>query len=1395
MKSHQMVVRCASGVLALGLMNVAFGGTWQAVDGNWNGSFTADAHWSGGRAADGGTDTIDAASSPNGIAVTADGAATRAQLLLKAQVDKPVTFDAIGSSFLMPAQTQPGVTWPMGPFSAYLNGKSAMIVSTGGADWTRFHTQGAFQLTDASVKVWSPEPGVAEVWIANGTAGTFNAYDPNGIVTKASNGALPCTEFFSDSYFKTALPTVRFRCTGGVNTKLPSATFHPAGTTEILLEGGTHKAFGNLQLNSPTNRVLLTNGASLDFGSNGGDVSLPAYSRSVFSGGTIACRLKPGARSTLVLTNCAVEARALSGDASARIALQDVTLCGSGGSISTVSAVVTESRLGDNYVFNLTGTDGTYVFTNLTGQTANDANGFKIANAQDSNCSVVFAGEKTQVMARTNGHGLLGAGNGSTGTMTLEDGTFEFRPTGTANRFNLAGGGATATGVLNIRGGTFISKVCQDGSTTQFGLGITQGTGFINVSGGTVDVSGLCICTEDSGNTEESVFRQTGGLVKITAIANDPGSGQSRGLWATGNGKTTRKARIALDGGVTEVNAVGGGSSAQCRGGTGWAAFEADGGTIRANGDSTFLLSHFDEATLGAKGLTVDSNGHAVQISQNLAKKAGVEAAVLTLAGTGTKVINGANTVGIAATGGFVGFSCSSDNRGVDLVVAPGAGMYCGQGGDGYNRMFKSLTVGGVQGSAYLTYYSGEPLVVSGPVTMTRVRLHLEGSYAAGSDYVLVRTSEEPDAVTKAAWMSAVSEGLAGGLAADFTVSGNATDGWEFKMSVRTQQDREITVDAGITSNVTEDVVFAANETLTADVGAGGALTVGGAIVGGSLVKTGTGRMEVSSPDTRLAVGITVSGGILQFPLLAALTDPMAADVLLTLTAGTLQLGEAGQLMPSVRVLTPAANDAVAVKCDADVTMNAPSTTRGCFVKRGTGTLTLVSGGTTALSSEAGKDSKNNMPPADPLAFGNDGAVPNANYSALTVAEGDLVLKGASPASAYTMGGSGAVYVGMPVPLTQKAARLIVDGVKASFLGNHFHVGSGVRSSNNGTPETALVVTNGAVAEVTSLRIGWNSNMQGKPRVRIAGDGSCLYVKEYLYAADSYFADQTEADPLVAVTDGARLWLPALTDGNPNHALVFSSAAAVLSFDNGRLSALDDLPGRVRAYQNRAKLFFRNGSVCCVSEVRVENDTSDITFTFDDSEWTFGTAEALTLQRPERITVTAENAGLILSAAAAETRTFPLPVSGTGGLVKRGAGKVALSATPTFTGVCKVEDGELAFAGVVPEGLRFAGAGAVADSTLKNASIVLDLDESGVPQSTLTLKNVDLTGLTKVEMPAEIAATKPKDVVVATFIGAAPDVSTWRLARNGSGMSGDFRVQDGKVLMDVDKKGILLIVR
>jgi len=1040
----------------------------------------------------------------------------------------------------------------------------------------------------------------------------------------------------------------------------------------------------------------------------------------------------------------------------------------------------------------LTVSDGEMHLFNVTGVTA--AAG--IVQLVNSNVVTFAADDLSRTLILQSGdHGKIG--QNTYGELNVTGGTLEFRPSG-GHRLNLATS-STGVGVLNLSGGRLVSKIAQDGSTRTFGLGVTYGTGFINVSGGELDVSGLCFCTENNATAAESVFRQTGGLVKVAACEYEAKC-QSKGLCATGNNKTNRRARIVLNGGETEASVIAGGTSGQCRGGTGWTAFEANGGYVRANGDGAHILRDFDEAKLGAKGLTVDANGHDLTIAQSLTSQAGVRG-LLVLTGAGVKTVGGTNSVDIAAAGGTTAFASGADCSDVSLVVTNGAAVSFASGG-AKNRTFSSLVLGDEDSVAFVNLKAGEPLTVTGDVTIKHLSLVLSGSFTTGESYSLLTCGGTISEDSKAAWLAALANGLNADQGCDFVFEDDGQGNTTLKMSVRERANLTITVDAGATSNVAEAIMYSTSDTLTADVGAAGTLNVTGQAGYGALVKTGTGRAAFGNAADLFAGGVTVQSGLLSFPEASFFADPALGGSALTVGTGTLELGRAGSasvtLVPSLVINTSDAADAAVVKCASDVAVAAPTVTQGCFLKRGTGTLTLEASGTCAFSSNAGKDEKNTAPHVTALSFNSFGIPPTDNYSALTVAEGDLVLKGADGAK-YTMSGLGAVYVGMPVQGIEKPARLVVDGAEAEFNGSHFHVGSGVKTANCSRPNPEFVVTNGAVVAVTSLRLGWNNDATARPRVRVDGVDSVLYASEYFFLADNATSGLTEADPQVLVTGGASLLMPSITDGSDYHAIVLQNNGLGV-FDGSLLAAKDKKDARVRATGTGGELIFRNGAECRVSIVAVESDTTPLRLTFDDALWSFGDKQSLTLTRPERVTVNARNKGIAFAPEAGTNLTFGLAVSGSGDLVKRGAGTLTLDAAPTLTGVCRVEEGALALGGgVTATGLRLAGAGSVTGGTFENTTLIAPLGDSGaVTGAVPVIAGATFTGRTRIDLArtTPIAGHYPENVLVATYAGAAPDVSQWKIVNAGTpGLAAAFTAADGKIRMDMSERGFVLIVR
>ena len=1463
---------CAFIVCALCGFSV-FGGSWQPVNGDWNGTFSDLAHWNGGFAQDGKDNSISAETADVTVRVTTP-TETTARLYLDGYANHPAILDATGTSLLFATQTVDTAAWPEAALYGRFDGYTFFKPNSNDARWSR---QAQAKLTDVAVKMWSPADGIAEMRVTGGSAGVFDFVhpDPRGD-TKDPNGARPTLNLFVADYYKPAKSAYNHCRLAFENTTayLPSVTFQSYPTVaEIAVSGGSLDIAGNLAVNASSNVFTLSNGARFE-GPTGGTWNLASSpndatlvvdmadgcemaTKMLTVGGDRRLNVR-GGRLGLTSGN---ELLAASGDVvtrfqdmtvshtgemkftlsdNARLETTDATLTNPvkftvkttgnaalslrGGSLATpLMAGADRSRIGldgvdiavDNWGLSnarvgmtnctlsaqsalaFSGTDGAYLLTNVTGVTA--AKTFYISGSN----VVTFTADSLDRALLVNGgnnHGQIGAG--PYGELNLEGGTFEFRPAATSQRINLGHGNASYTGVLNVKGGRLVSKVAQDGSTRSFGLGITHGTGFITVSGGEVDVSGLCICTEDSGNAKESAFRQTGGLVKI-APCDYEASCQSRGLCATGNNKKTRKARIALDGGVTEVSVVAGGTSGQCRGGTGWTAFEANGGTVRVNKANAQILRDFDEATLGVQGLTVDGAGYACTIAQNLASAPGATGR-LVLTGAGTKTISGTSAVELVAAGGTVAFAAGADNTGVDLVVTNGAAATFAAGG-AKNRTFASLVLGDATTPAILELTAGEPLTVLGDVDVARVSLRLSGSFATGAGYDLLTCGGTVSDASAAAWRQALIQGLGTDQGCDLSVTTDGAGRMVLKMSVRERQNLTIDVPAFSESNLVDAVTFAAADTLTVNVGERGALNATGAIGNGALVKTGTGRATFDHPEDLFAGGVTVRAGQVTLPWTASFADPVLMGSAMTVGTGTLALGRAGAAPATAAgtlvLATAAASDAAVLACASDVEIAAPTVTQGCFVKRGAGTLTFAATKACAFSPNAGKDVKNTAPAANQLTFDDYGIPPANNYSSLTVAEGDLVLKGTTASASYGVSGSGAVYVGMPVSGIAKPARLVVDGVRTTFEGNHFHVGSGVRTSNCPYPECAFVVTNGGSAVVTSLRVGMNADAGASPRIRVSGTGSDVFVKEYLYLAESAITSATETDPTLLVSAGATMRLPRMDDGNANHAFLLRNQGVGV-VDGGTLTDENGREFRVTADGTGGSLIFRNGATFVASELRPNADTANIRLTFDGATWSFGRQRTLTLTRPERVTVTARGKGLVLAPAAGTNLVFNLPVSGSGDLVKRGAGAVTLSAVPTVTGVCRVEEGSLALAdGLEATGLAFAGAGALTGGTFRDAVLLAPLGDAGaVTGAVPVLAGATLTGVTHVDLgrtaESPLSAPWPQDVVVAAYTGTAPNVAGWKVRQTGvDRLSASFTAVNGQVRMNLKVTGCVLIFR
>ncbi|HNX04400.1 MAG TPA: hypothetical protein PKI32_02800, partial [Opitutales bacterium] len=1391
--------------------------------------------------------------------------------------------------------------------------------------------------TDGSLSGSTPDEHTAELVVHGGT---FNAYAPDGNVTRASTGALPTPTLFDSSAYNTTTGygMTRLRFTDGASSDLPSMTIsgNPI-RPELVYEGGMHDLRGNIVFpngtgtshDGRTNYVQVTDGATLT--ASGGALNLGTGSRldlfrvedastmkvnllqttgashvrfDVTEGSTLAFTgnfltqtytelfVDVTNRSTLSISGtiefgkdanntAAYVATNVLNVADATLEVTGVTTLGQPAANQNLHRIElnltdAEVRNSKNAFYNACGTitskntdwtiyqfyQGRYTSTAVKPTLHFDGGTFNFTNT----FTVGYVGPAAAVFESgtiTNRHGAafnIGAGgsnadgtllvkggkhvldypmfhlgdDGGKGVLVIDGTNTEF----IVNDLNtylklggdMAGGygriivsnglftvhsatgtrcyvgyGAGSTGVLEVAGG----KVVADMNA----FGIAAGTGFMNFIGGETELSCLAVCTESNAAAGESVIHQTGGKVTVAAYTTaSKNISALAGVLITSNGKTDRKCRLALDGGELIANYVMGGSSSTCNGGTGWTAFEADGGRLTQNDAGPFLLETFDEAKLGKRGLVIDSNGYASTIRQDFTDKDGATGeGLLLLTGAGTKTLAGTNSAEslLVVAGGTVAFASNAVHA-AHVTVTNNATLAFG---NATANGIQSLTVGDGTTGGYLQFTAGaDPVVVNGDVTINNARIVLSGDFPTNvAPYTLLKTTGTLSPASVEAWQSAsVKSGLADAYA---TFTTTVVDGvTSLEMTVHASASLVIRLDdVGATSNVTESITFGTGQTLTTVVATNATLNVNGPVMYGALVKQGDGRTTLGSAENAFYGGVTISDGVLAPASRAALGCDKLSDVspapYLTLTGAALELpaDDPGALGYRLKY-NPTASDLspVVIKNESDLTVDSLTTSAGLLVKRGAGRLVIETSNSVALGSTAGLDVKNSgTPNSSQVTFGS-GGLPSGSWTTLTIAEGELVLRGTSDSAAFTMSGTAASYVGIPVATVAAQPGLVVDHASATLQSvNHFHLGSGCASTRTAATAPYLVLTNGATLNVTSFRCALYASGCA-PKVRV--DDSTLDVSEYLYALES----GTEGnEPTYRFTNGAKLLAP--YDSNVNHALVFGNRAVSFEFDASSFA------GRSGTYNGNGKvrmtgtsgsgtMIFRNGSTFKCDAVGCET-TVPLTLRFDDSEWLPGTNDytftTLDAAYAASLKIETTGGGLKLAPPANKVWTLSTAVTGDGGLVKSGAGTLAFTGTTTlnFDGTLNVREGAVMIAaGAAKSGAKLTGSGAVTNATLTAATILAPLGSDNTVPEILTFKDCTFGGTTLVDF-GRTSTNKVErpfpTVTVAKWSGAsAPNVSGWKLTGTGEAMvAGVFSIAGDEIRVTPRIIGMVISLR
>ena len=971
------------------------------------------------------------------------------------------------------------------------------------------------------------------------------------------------------------------------------------------------------------------------------------------------------------------------------------------------------------------------------------------------------------------------------GTFNLTGGSVS-NLVGSGSAFAYLGVEPDSSGLLSVSGGRFIMP---GSNGIQAGW---KGRGKILVSGGEIRTPRIRLGSFDSASPmEEDVFEQSGGIVDLSYF--DAGYGVYAAIYAN------RKARVSLTGGILRCGRFSVGA--------GTAEFYADGGTIEVPGANTEFFNGFSLAELGPKGLEIRSDYDITAAQKFTAADNGGR---LALSGSGTKTFTAPETSlsTVEIAGGKAVFPSGIAKLGAVSVKGGGTLAF---DGEPPASAVTSLVLGDEESFGVLEVKAGSPVKVAGDVVVNAAKIVLNEGFAsgeAGADYRIIEFSGEMSEESEKRLALAVAEGLADGDVAEFSLTG-AAGSRSITAKVRKRRDLEIRLDAGV-SNATENVSFAYAETLTAVAGTGAELTMSGVYGCGRFVKEGTGKVALTSGGSRFLDGILLAGGMLSLGDLNALVsdDPASAGAMV-LSNGTLEItAPAEGLRLSKPMQFEAAptnmlyagqywygNDAVVVKCDVPLTMPAPSPANAAFIKRGSAPMVIEAQGTVDFPARRGHDVFGYDPAyTSEYVFDDFGNVPaNFVYPALSVVDGELKLKGTGEEPAeFDIHGS--LMLSVPTKSVTVQPSLVLDNAKLINKGDgtRAYLGWYNNHANSNVDCITLALTNNSEFSADTIHV--NKNAAAGAKVRIDADASKLVATYQLNAGYG-----SQPDIVYSFRNSSQLLAKSVSLNN----------TVTLNFDSSKFAkntALD--PVGIIAYGTTAFNFnFRNGSefICNSIVAHYDNmETLKINLLFNDSKWTPGADnfDFASVAAKGGTYVKVEGSGLVLEPPAGKIWTMGLPVSGDGGMVIGGEGRVLLDGSKwAALGAVKIMEGAtLDLDGSTAEDLFVTGGGTLENGTVSGGvAISLKEDGSAADDGLPLLSNVSFAGPGRVKIALTGDALLPpyRTVAVARYEGTAPDVGSWRLVKNPADrtLGAKFTAENGKVYMTPGKYGTVLIVR
>ena len=865
-------------------------------------------------------------------------------------------------------------------------------------------------------------------------------------------------------------------------------------------------------------------------------------------------------------------------------------------------------------------------------------------------------------------------------------------------------GGATATiGQMTIEGQSasdYTNTVeVADGNVTFNGLALRAPTGrnvMMLVSGGTLYLPNKPQ-VGDSEGSGEAIFRQTGGTVVV-----DPETDL--------NPKIGTHSTFELLGGIYRGRHIRGRQGSPWAGGTGATTVRADGGTLAPStayqSGNNALIYQVPEVLLGAKGLTVDSEGHNPSVCAKFVNDGDGVQGKFIKAGAGTLTVNLKETNG--GSGDYAnGRSLNSSHA--STVVKGGTMLLANQPSDGYCQFGKSvsvadgavlslkgsgvtklvvddLTLGNGKGISYSTIAmdSGDEIEIGSSLAANAGAIDASwitgnGEYpvftcASGvtveqstlDNIVLLNPPSDKDYI----WVTSVDEGT-GVTTCSIKVGDEGTLGPHSSI-VYTDGVGVVDPDGSTDPVGSISGYGSAQDDLNlhrvafATVVENNTLTLGGALTGDgrtTLTKTGSGKLAITGDNSETyRGGFAVDGGILSIEDQSALGSVGLLTKNLALKSGTLafESGDTSDVEPITLTIATGENTKPAIIEVANgATLTAQNVVHqsGALVKKGAGELSLDLGeGSYTIVKNNGNENNNTL---ISLPATGDSPSDTSALSALTVLEGALRIHGEGMDKTF-------VHANDPVLIGGRYAGsapavLGLNDVDMTSDGKHVSFG---RSVPNGGFPSWLCMTN-SVFRTNKFEFGHDGSEANLEFVLDMKDSTLIDSYKIQFCWGNAAARITADDSTIECTGDNGVII-----GRINSAVFTGDNAALrASKSNGTGNA-----GRLQVYNSNfsegTELRFENGARLSTTRgVRYENfDNSKGTLStvFDGGifEVNASTAEQNCRSRmaqSERQGFTVEDGGLEVAIADGVNHYITFPIRGTGDVVKTGAGTLYLT--------------------------------------------------------------------------------------------------------------------------------------